>query len=293
MECERFPMDRTSQEAALESIWNAVDRYLAHTSHLMPPGIAGLGLVGKVDSERGVWSEAVNIPIGRAVDMSKEFARRYGMKVALSNDVHAAATAELIHGEGRKWKDFVYINAGTGIAAGIVVNGQLLRGANHAAGEIGHMIIGSDERQCKCGQTGCLEVLASGGDLIKHVKVISQAYPASMLQPYIRSGELSAKHIFAAAQSGDTLGQEITAKAITALGQAIINLAVILDTEAFVLGGGLFQDPWFFEQLAAYVQHRRGVFAKAAVRLRLSSLDPTLVGLIGAGSVAWMRYDSA
>ena len=291
LECKRYPMNRSTQDSALQSIWQALDNYLAETLYLPQPIMAGLGLVGKVDSERGVWVSAVNIPISQSVDMVKEFTERYGMKAALANDVHAATMAEMQLGAGQQWRDFVYINVGTGIAAGIVNNGQLLLGANFSAGEIGHMIVGNEDEQCKCGQKGCLEMLASGGDMIEHVKAIAEGHPSSMLQPIINSGELSVKHIFQTAQLGDALGNDMTKRAVKSLGQVIINVSVMMDTEAIILGGGLFQNDWFYEQLRTYVHHHHGLFAKAAENLQLSTLDPGNVGLLGAGIVAWLMHD--
>ncbi|MBS4219069.1 ROK family protein [Bacillus sp. FJAT-49711] len=291
-ECKRYPMDRSTQDTALNSIWQAVDSYIADTQHLPRPVMAGLGLVGKVDSERGIWVGAINIPIRHSVEIAREFQERYDIKAVLANDVHAATIAEMRLGAGQQWNNFVYINVGTGIAAGIVNNRQLLLGSNFAAGEIGHMIVGSEEVLCKCGQTGCLEMLASGGDMIKHVKEITQAYPSSTLQPYIQSGELLVKHIFQAAQSGDALSEDMTKQAVKSLGQAIINVSVMLDTEGIILGGGLFQNEWFYEQLLKYVQGHSGLFAKSVRNLQLSALDPNNVGLLGAGCVAWRKYDS-
>ncbi|MCR2822977.1 ROK family protein [Lederbergia panacisoli] len=290
-ECKRYPMDRSTQDSALKSIWQAVDSYIADTQHLPQPVMAGLGLVGKVDSERGVWVSAVNIPIRHSVEIAKEFQERYDLNAALANDVHAATIAEMRLGAGQQWSNFVYINVGTGIAAGIVNNRQLLLGSNFSAGEIGHMIVGSEEVRCKCGQTGCLEMLASGGDMIAHVKKIAPDYPSSTLQPYIQSGVLSVKHIFQAAQSGDALSEDMTKQAVKSLGQAIINISVMLDTEGIILGGGLFQNEWFYEQLLKYVQDHSGLFAKSAKNLQLSTLDPKNVGLLGAGCVAWRKHE--
>ncbi|MFC4601201.1 ROK family protein [Cohnella hongkongensis] len=290
---ERFPMDRTNQETTLSSIFQAIDRYLDRTRHLPYPYAAGMGLVGQVDVKNGIWKKAVNIPIRQEVDMRTLMLERYDLQTAIDNDVFAATSAEMQWGTGKAYDDFVYLNAGTGISAGFVSGGELIRGATGAAGEIGHMLVEEQGEWCKCGQRGCLEMIASGGDLTALAKkAISGGKAASTaLSEKAFDGTLTAGDLFIAAGHGDPLAAELTERSVKALGKAVINLLVLFNPGAIVFGGGLFYGDGLYDRLLAYIDSHAGTFAYPGVKnLKKSNLDPSLVGLLGAACVAGRKY---
>lgn len=133
----------TARQQLLAGIVAMAERVLEEASKSgLSASAIGVGMTGFIDRRRGVLVESINlgakdIEIGRAVSEAT------GMSVVVDNDVHAAALGELYFGAGRTYRDFLFYNAGTGLAVGMVLNGQLYRGASNAAGENGH--ISSDQ----------------------------------------------------------------------------------------------------------------------------------------------------
>jgi glucokinase len=291
LHCKHYPMNRTNQETTLASIRNAIDDYMKSSTGLPHPIAAGIGIVGKTDPVKGVWVSAVNLPVTKPVCLAEQIHKQYGLPASLDNDVHAAALAELFLGAGHEHNDFVYLNVGTGIAAGIISSGRLVRGSTNCAGEIGHMIVQPGGSLCKCGQHGCLEPLASGGDITAYVRSVLDDYPSSVLNKMNNEGKLTVTGIFNAADSSDKLASEIADRVVWSLGNAVINLMTLLDPELVVMGGGLFNGMWLYNRLCSYVQDKGGYFAKSADSLVLSKLNPDFVGLLGASCIAWQKID--
>ncbi len=284
---ERYPMDRTNQETVLSSIQTALDVFLESEWEESPVAV-GFGVVGQTDPATATWVRATNIPIPVSVDMRARFTARHGLPAAVDNDVHAATLAELAWGAGRGARDFIYLNVGTGIAAGIVVNGQLVRGAANFAGEFGHTAVAGDDVVCSCGRRGCVEPAASGGGLMARARLLLPDYPDSALGAVERAGTLNAHAIFAAADAGDPLAARLAGDAVEALGKAIVNLLNVLNPEVIVAGGGVFGDGWLLPRLQAVVERDALPSVRRALRaFSLSTLQPEMVGLLGAATLAW------
>jgi len=123
----------------------------------------GVGAKGAVDNRRRLLVGSLYLGHGE-VPIGDHLERAFGLPVKIENDVHAAAVSELVFGIGRQVSDFVFYNAGTGIALGIIVDRQLYRGATNTAGENGHAIIDHNGQfSCPCGMTGCIETMIVKG----------------------------------------------------------------------------------------------------------------------------------
>jgi glucokinase len=286
---QRYPMDRTDQASTLSSIRSAADAFLAREWSGPAPLAMGVGLVGHTDPARGIWVRAMNVPIQSPVLLANEFQARYGLPVSLDNDVHAATLAELQLGFGRKARDFVYLNIGTGIASGLVCNGKLVRGAANYAGELGHMIVEPDGDLCaQCGRRGCLEPIASGGGMLDQVRAWLADYPASVLRKAHESGQMTVGVILEAAGAGDVLAAQVTERALRALEVALVNLVNLLNPEMIVLGGGVFHDGWGIERLRSHVTANALPTAVLSFKgIVPSQLGAAQVGLLGAATLAW------
>ncbi|KQW48114.1 ROK family transcriptional regulator [Nocardioides sp. Root1257] len=191
-------------------------------------GVLGVGIPGLVDVERGAVKHAVNLGVdGDWLPLRDLLAARLGVPVALENDVNAATlgAAALSH-EGGHASDLVYLSIGTGLAAGLVLDGRLRRGAHGAAGEIGHVPVDPQGVVCQCGQRGCLETIASGSAL-------AAAWPAGDVPP--------AQALFAAARSGDPTAIAARDRFSAGVASAIRVLSLAVDPESIVLGGGVAQ----------------------------------------------------
>lgn len=284
----KFPTDRTDQETVLRSIADAIEQTTQEFPTGLLPQAMGIGLVGWVDPLSGIWLQSMNLRIDSPVPLADQVSSRYGLPVVLDNDVHAATLAEMRWGIGRKSADFIYLNVGTGIAAGVVCNGKLVRGAANYAGEMGHIFVDPKGDPCVCGRVGCLEPLASGGGIIERVRRSLERYPESVLNAVEQSGELSVTAVLEAAESHDPLASQVTDKAVSALGSALVDVINLLNPEYVVLGGGIFTIGRFADLVRQYVsEHALTVAYRSLKGILPSPLQVDRVGLLGAASLAW------
>ena len=289
IEQQRYPMDRTNQNTTLDSIYTAIEDFMKSVRKDVRPVAMGVGLVGHTDPVNGMWLHAMNVPVQVPVPLAAQLSDTYDLPVALDNDVHAATLAELHLGAGRDATDFVYLNVGTGLAAGIVCNEQLVRGAANYAGELGHMVVEPGGDLCQCGQRGCLEPIASGGGILEQVDARRSDYPRSMLSRPEQAGTLTAGDVFTAADTGDELAVAIVARVVRGLGTALVNLVNLLNPQAVVYGGGVLVDGWLMERVSAYVAANALPVAHGALSgFFPSQLQTGNVGLLGAATLAWM-----
>lgn len=185
-------------------------------------GPVGVGVPGLVDVERGMLRHAVNLDVnGDDLPLRDLLAERLGVPVVLENDVNAAALAAraLVAAD-----DVVYLSVGTGLAAGLVLDGRLRRGEHGAAGEIGHLPVDPGGAVCGCGQVGCLETVASG-------RALADAWPTPDGPP--------AAALFAAAAAGDVEAVAVRDRFCWGVASAIRALGLAIDPECIVLGGGV------------------------------------------------------
>lgn len=202
----------------------------------------GLGIAGPVDAERSTVFYAPNLGWPQ-VPVRDLLTDRVGLPVIVENDGNAAAWGEFVAGAGTNVKDLTVITVGTGIGGGIIINGELLRGAHGAAGEIGHMNAVPNGRPCGCGRNGCWEQYASGNALVREARTLAaeRRQEAGLL---LSLGDgtpegVQGVHVTAAAREGDPVAQEAFAVVGTWLGRGLADLSSILDPGAFVIGGGV------------------------------------------------------
>ena len=284
----RFAMQGASGQATLHSLESA----LAEFMQILPPGMAplgvGIGLVGHTDPQAGVWLNSINLHINQPVPLGKLISSRYGLPVALDNDVHAATLAEMRLGAGQGVLDFVYLNAGTGIAAGLVINGRLARGAANYAGELGHWAVEPDGELCACGQRGCLEPIASGSGILAQVRARLSRGERSSLSEAAKQPNFSAGDVFRAAEAGDRLSAQVAERAVQALGIALTGLVNLLNPSLIVYGGGVVADGWLMQRAGRWAtEHAMPVARSALQGIVPSQLNPVQTGLLGAASLAW------
>jgi glucokinase len=268
----------------LRSIHNSLENFLRDWDGPAPQAI-GIGLVGQIDPRTGTWLEAMNLPIKSPVPLARQVTDRYNIPVALDNDVHAATLAELRWGIGMESNDFIYLNIGTGVSAGLVFGGELLRGAKNYAGELGHMVVQPGGVPCPCGRRGCLEPIVSGGGLLARVKEELVNFPQTTLRSFGKT--LTTHDIFMTAEAGDSLANKLSNDAIEALSIALTNLVNLLNPEWIVYGGGTLSDGWLMERVHANVETQPLTMIRKSLKgIVRSRLDPDQVGLLGAACLA-------
>lgn len=197
----------------------------------------GIGLPGPVDDTGRVLG-CVNLGWG-IVEIEREMSQQFhGRLVKAGNDANVAALGEAVAGAGYQRKNLVMVTLGTGVGGGIIVNGDILTGANGAAGEIGHITVNPEETQrCNCGKCGCLEQYASATGVVRIAKQLTEKYKQSELIEHI--DELTAKDVFDAAKRQDALAREAVAVLGKYLGMALSSVVCVTNPEAIVFGGGV------------------------------------------------------
>ncbi len=163
-----------------------------------------------------------------------------GLPIFFDNDANCAAWAEYQSG-GYRGESFILVTLGTGIGGGIIVNGQLLRGCNFSAGELGHMVIRSEGRPCVCGRRGCWETYASASALAWHGRLALEAHPESLYWSLCGDApeKAEAKPIFDAAQTGDEAAKLVLDEYAEHLADGLANLINVFAPEVLCIGGGV------------------------------------------------------
>lgn len=229
---ERFATDPAGPDPNLERI---AERGRALLEGLRPAGV-GVSAGGPLDLETGTILEPPNLP-GWRVPIRSFLEETFGVPVAVENDANAGAVAEWLFGAGRGARDLAFLTMGTGVGAGLILEGRLHRGARSLAGEVGHHAIVPDGRPCGCGKRGCLEAYTSGSGI------------AGRLAAVWPEGPRTAKEVVERARGGDARARAFLEETADYLARGLANLVFIVDVRRIVLGtivvgaGALILDP--------------------------------------------------
>ena len=203
----------------------------------------GVSVAAFISADRKTILATPNIKDWNGVNLDYELTSRIGLPVVIENDANSASWGEFKFGAGRGKENILMLTVGTGIGGGIVVNSNLLRGSFGIAAEIGHLRIVPNGLLCGCGAYGCFEQYGSGTALLRHAREAIQAHPdraSNILNRGDGSIEgVKGSAITAAAGDGDELALSIFETTGDYIGAGIASLAVILDPEAVVIGGGV------------------------------------------------------
>lgn len=199
----------------------------------------GLGVPGRVDGTNGDVTFAVNLgwqhlPLGRRLAAS------LGVPCIVENDVRAAAVG--LHREAPfgPTDDLVYLGIGTGISAGVVLDGRLHRGVRGLAGEIGHVVLDPDGAPCACGLRGCFETIAAGAGIARAAReAVEAAVQSGEPTTLATVTDPTAADVFAAAAAGDLTAGRIVDRAAAAIARMVHELVLAYDVELVVIGGGI------------------------------------------------------
>jgi glucokinase len=195
----------------------------------------GVGVPGRVDPSTGRVTLAVNLG-WHALPLGPLLEARYGVPVAIENDVRAAAAGLYERGVAGEGDDLAYLSIGTGISAGVVLDGRLHRGPRGLAGEIGHVVMEPGGPACMCGLHGCLEALASGRAVAARLEAAIAEGATSSLAG---TSPMTAIDVYRAAAAGDPLALHVADTAGHYVARAIHELVMAYDVRRVVLGGGV------------------------------------------------------
>lgn len=201
----------------------------------------GIGAPGSIDPEQGRVIFSPNMPGWEEVPLKKEIEKHLDTQVFVENDCNVCALGVHVAELGGKPRNMVGIFLGTGIGAGIILDGRLFGGFNRTAGEIGHMILEVGGPKCGCGNKGCFEALASRSAIFRHIQNAVKDGQKTILTDILgndltdlRSGDLRK-----ALKKGDKLVEKVIEDAAEYTGIAVGNVINLLNPEYIVLGGGL------------------------------------------------------
>jgi len=202
---------------------------------------AGFGIPALIDHARGQAGTAVHLPLLN-VPFRDVMAERVGLPVFVDNDANAAMLAEHRFGAARGASHAIMLTIGTGIGGGIVVDGELVRGAKGGAGELGHMTIDAAGPRCNgnCPGLGCLETLASGTALGREGRHVASEHPDSGLGQALAEGrDITGALVTELAHDGDPAARGVVEHIAGHLGVGLANLVNIFNPEVIVIGGGV------------------------------------------------------
>ena len=228
-------------EASLRVALEACDDALARG----PVGVEalrgiGISFGGPVASGGGAVVRSMHVGSWEGAELPERLSRRFGLRTVMENDANAAALAEARHGAGTGTSSLLYVQASTGIGAGLVIDGRVFRGRG-GAGELGHVVVDPGGALCVCGNRGCLESVAAGWAIARDATdALTRSSRASVLRGPVRARvALDAEAVIEAARRSDGRARELVARAFTALGVAVANSINLLDPDVVVLGGGI------------------------------------------------------
>lgn len=274
LECATRPEEGFA--AAMERIKNMLREVIGGRFKLEGIGIA---CPGPLNPFTGIIGDVGTLPGWEGGNLMAGFESEFGVQVAVENDADAAALAEARWGAAKCNERFIYVTVSTGIGGGIVLSGELYRGARGAHPELGHQIIDASGPLCYCRAHGCWESLASGSAIVSWVKE---------QQPDTAVG--TAEEVCILAQQGDLLAQRAVAREGYYLGLGLANLVTVFTPDAIALGGGVMKSGHLFLDRALEVVREVCTQVPAEkTQIALASLGPD-TGLAGAAQAWNSRY---
>jgi len=283
--CKQNTPQGTDPNEIVGAIVNVVREY-RKASGAASDGLKAVSLVvpGTVKAEEGTVVKAPNLPCLDGFPLAAALTNELGLPAILENDANAAAVGELWQGAARGCRTIICVTLGTGVGGGIILDGELWRGVDGAAAEIGHMCVDPfGGVACTCGSRGCLEVFASATAIVRMTREASPRHPDSILHA---SGELTAQTIFEAGLKGDELALEIFRRMGVYLGIGLANLINILNPEMIVIAGGVVNGWDLFEKdMLQQVEERAFPLLAARVKIERAKCGDD-AGLLGAARLA-------
>ncbi|SFP86032.1 ROK family protein [Saccharomonospora viridis] len=277
-----------SEDALEEAITAVVDELRArHTVDAV-----GLAVAGFVRPDRQSVMFAPHLP-WRGAPVVERMSKRLGVPVALEHDANAAAVGEHRFGAARGADVALLLALGTGIGAGLLLGGEIFRGAHGVAPELGHLRVVPDGRPCPCGRHGCWERYCSGTALAATaVELLARqpARPSVLRRDVVDPAAMTGLRVARAAREGDPVAREAMAELARWLGEGLALIADVYDPEVVVLAGGVAASAPLFADEARehYARVVTGAGHRPLARIRTSQLGDA-TAIVGAATLALER----
>lgn len=206
----------------------------------------GIAAAGQIDREHGIILGAPNLDC-YDLNLKEILEEEYNLPVCLANDVEAATLGEMKFGAGKGVDDLVCVFVGTGVGSCIVKNGEIIRGATGTAGEIGHIIVDLNGRQCGCGAHGCLEAYASRSAIEKRIEGALKKGRHSVILDYLEEGKsITSSMIRKSIEREDELVTHCLDEASAYLSGGLASIINFINPKLIILGGGLIEAVDYF-----------------------------------------------
>jgi glucokinase-like ROK family protein len=280
---------RQGRQRVLERTFQSIHQVIEHST-VSPTAIKGIGIAhsGVIDSDAGLvlsYPRPGQMAEWKNVPLREIFHKEFQIPCLLEDTVRTATTAEKCFGLGRDLNDFLYIDVGMGIGAGIFLDGKLYRGAGGRAGEFGHITVDENGPLCSCGNNGCLETVASCAAIIQAVRTAIEQGIDSKIRD-LAAGDLdkiSIELIAQAAMENDSLAFRVLQKAASYIAIGLADLVNLLNPRVMIFGGALFRSvPKLLEDPLRRIIKQRSLEKSAnEVQLKVSPLGSE-AGALGA-----------
>ncbi len=250
---------------------------------------AGIASPGTVNSKEGIIEYSNNLKM-KQLPIVKMLSERTGIKnIFVANDADAAAYGEAVAGAAKGVANSVMITLGTGVGGGIIIDGKIYSGFNHAGGELGHTVIEKDGRPCSCGRRGCWEAYSSATGLVRMTREKMNECPDSKMWT-LSDGSIEnagGKTAFKAARAGDAAGKEVVDAYVSYLACGLTNMINIFQPEIISIGGGVCNEGDYLlspvkEIVAREVYTREATTKQTDIRIAKLGND---AGIIGAAAL--------
>lgn len=233
----------------------------------------GVGVPGPTFAEEGMVVAPPIMPGWDRYPIRDTLQKLWGLPVSVNNDAELGALGEWAYGAGRGERNLVYIKIGTGIGAGLLMDGKIYHGVTGSAGEIGHLTIDENGPVCACGNHGCLEALAGGRAIALQARQAIQKGLRTQLTNIQPVEKITARDVASAAQRGDLVSQQILTQAGSHIGIALAGLVNMFNPGMVIIGGGVAQTgDILLEPMRQTVQRRSLPAATRVVRITTAML---------------------
>ncbi|MBB6732742.1 ROK family transcriptional regulator [Cohnella zeiphila] len=286
-----IPSNDSSPQVVVKTLTKHLNNFV-DTLETKPIQLIGLGMPGLIDINRGVINSASDLGWCE-VDISTMIQQETGWQTAVINRHRARGLSECRFGSGKDFSQVIYIGIGTGIAAGLLNDSQLVTGAIGGAGELGHITIDPDGPLCPCGNQGCLQQLSTGPAMEQEVRMLLRnGAQSSFLYPDVNYDLqlIKADKICSGADAGDELCMKVVHKAASYLGIAMANLVNILNPEAIILGGPIPTGNEYYLKIATHVMNQRAMSPLTANVVVKKSVYNEIGGALGAAIFALDKH---
>jgi len=287
--CYRLIGDSKHPDAVIPQLLESID--ICQKESGRKASAIGIGIAGQIDKENGLVRRSPNLPEWNDVPLKDKLQNTLKIPVTINNDVRVITWGEWKHGAGQGIDDLVCIFAGTGVGGGIVSGGRLIEGSCNTAGEIGHMVIISGGRRCKCGGDGCLEAYVGGWAVAERAQNAVEANPEAgktLIELAGDKSSISAITVSEALKRDDPLARRIVKDTAKYLASGLISIINVFNPRLIILGGSVIQGiPEIMERAEIIVKEKALPTPLENLRIITGALG-NKAGVIGAAAQA--RY---